>query len=154
MRYTRDMQGVHACGLLLYLFFFVLLIAPPPLHLVISLSPTPLSFIISRCPSSLAQLSPLCLVHLPCRTEVRVKGQLPGRTTEPLVEGLVMYLSSLPYPCFISPDNTFSTGDGLTFTCTNPLPARPSVCMSLLPARTNVCICVRLSASSWALTAP
>lgn len=51
-------------------------------------------------------LSPLlCLIHLPCLTEVRVKGQLPGHTSEPVVEGAVMYLSlSL---CFISPDNSF-----------------------------------------------
>lgn len=49
----------------------------------------------------------LYLVHLPCHTEVRVKGQLPGCATEPVLEGAVMFPSCVLSLSFISPDNTF-----------------------------------------------
>lgn len=49
----------------------------------------------------------LYLVHLPCHTEVRVKGQLPGCATEPVLEGADMYPSCVLSLSFISPDNTF-----------------------------------------------
>ena len=70
---------------------FVLLLQLP-LHLIIPFSSTCLSFIISCYPLFLpSQLCPLCRTSPRC-TGVRVRGQLPGRTTEPVLEGEVMYL--------------------------------------------------------------
>lgn len=151
--YLRDPEcvwsvlwGIFTAASSYFTFLFLVLLLQPPLYLLISFSSISLSFIISRCPSS-------PLVHLPCHTKVRVKGQLPGRTTEPVLEGAVMYPHAVFSSYFISPDNSFSTGDGLTFTCSNPAP-----CASMCVHACNVCVfaCVGgyISVSSSPLPAP
>lgn len=95
-----------------YTFYGLLLCpafaAPPPPTFTCSspplLHPSHSSFLVAP-PLPLCSL--LYLVHLPCCTEVRVRGQLPGSTTEPVLEGVVMLLRSVLSFCFISPDNSF-----------------------------------------------
>lgn len=78
------------------------------LHLIIPLSSTCLSFIISCYPLfPPSQLCPLCRTSPRC-TGVRVRGELPGRTTEPVLEGEVMYLWPVLSFSFILRDNSFS----------------------------------------------
>lgn len=108
--YLRDpecpLKNISCGHLLLYpLLIFPAFPTPPlPAHLTYSPPPSHSSFLVAP-PFPLSSL--LYLVHLPCRAEVRVRGQLPGRTTEPVLDGVVMYLCFVLSLCFILPDNSF-----------------------------------------------
>lgn len=147
----KDTLKTHT--LLLYPFLFVLLLQLA-LHLLITFSSTSLSFIISCCPSS-PPSELFYLVHLPHRTKVRVRGQLPGRTTEPVLKGVLMYLPSILSFCFISPDNSFPQEmASLSPTATRSL--HIYMCVHDFPACMSVLACVGgcFSVSSSPLPAP
>lgn len=130
------MKNIYCDLLLLYPLLLCPAFAtpPPPAHLLLFHIPPHSSFRVAP-PLPLSSL--LWLVHLPCRTEVRVRGQLPGCTTEPVLEGVLMYLRSHLILLFYIAWQLFPTGDGLTFTCSNPLCAHMcvfcefSACMSV-----------------------